>query len=149
MLHRFQQFSTAISCLYHDIQKIERVEMAKYALKGPHAQCLLVMAGFPEGITSAELTEQCEKDKAAISRAVAELEEAGLLVRCQRDGLRYRARLVLTPEGHEAAQKVISRVQLAVERAGAGLDEEERTVFYRVLGRIAENLHAVCEDGLE
>ena len=149
MLHRFQQFSTVISCLYHDIQKIERVEMAKYALKGPHAQCLLVMAGFPEGITSAELTEQCEKDKAAISRAVAELEEAGLLVRCQKDGLRYRARLVLTPEGQEAAQKVISRVQLAVERAGAGLDEEERIVFYRVLGRIAENLHAVCEDGLE
>ena len=149
MLHRYQQFSTAISCLYHDIQKLERVEMAKYGLKGPHAHCLKVMAEFPEGITSAELTEQCEKDKAAISRAVAELEEAGLLVRCQRDGLRYRARLVLTPEGQEAAGKVIARVQLAVERAGAGLDEEERTVFYRVLGRIAENLHAVCEDGLE
>ena len=125
MLHRFQQFSTAISCLYHDIQKIERVEMAKYALKGPHAQCLLVMAGFPEGITSAELTEQCEK------------EEAGLRVRCQKDGMRYRARLVLTLGGQEAAQKGMSRVQLAVERAGAGLDEEERTVFYRVLGRIA------------
>lgn len=149
MLHRFQQFSTAISCLYHDIQKLERVEMAKYGLKGPHAQCLLVMARYPEGITSAELTEQCEKDKAAISRAVAELEEAGLLVRCQKDGLRYRARLVLTPEGQEAAGKVISRVQLAVERAGAGLDEEERAGFYRVLGRIAENLHTVCEDGLK
>lgn len=149
MLHRFQQFSTAISCLYHDIQKIERVEMAKYGLKGPHAQCLQVMAGYPEGITSTELTEKCEKDKAAISRAVAEMEEAGLLVRSQKDGLRYRARLVLTPKGQEAAGKVIDRIQLAVERAGAGLEEEERTVFYRVLGRIAENLHAVCEDGLD
>lgn len=149
MLHRFQQFSTAISCLYHDIQKLERVEMAKYGLKGPHAQCLQVMAGFPEGITATELTERCEKDKAAISRAVAELEEAGLLVRSQKDGLRYRAQLVLTPKGQEAAGKVIDRIRLAVERAGAGLDEEERTVFYRVLGRIAENLHAVCEDGLE
>ena len=149
MLHRFQQFSTAISCLYHDIQKIERVEMAKYGLKGPHAHCLQVMAGFPEGITSAELTEQCEKDKAAISRAAAELEEAGLLVRSQKDGLHYRARLVLTPEGQEAAGKVISRIQLAVERAGAGLDDEERAAFYRVLGRIAENLHTVCEAGLK
>lgn len=149
MIHRYQQFSTAISCLYHDMQKLERVEMAKYGLKGPHAHCLQVMAGFPKGITSAQLTERCEKDKAAISRAVAELEEAGLLVRCQKDGLRYRARLVLTPEGQEAAGKVVSRIQLAVERAGAGLDEEERTVFYRVLGRIAENLHAACEDGLK
>ena len=76
MIHRYQQFSTAISCLYHDIQKLERVEMAKYGLKGPHAHCLQVMAGFPKGITSAQLTERCEKDKAAISRAVAELEEA-------------------------------------------------------------------------
>lgn len=149
MLYRFQQFSTAISCLYHDIQKLERVEMAKYGLKGPHAQCLQVMAGFPEGITSTELTEKCEKDKAAISRAVAEMEEAGLLVRSQKDGLCYRARLVLTPKGQEAAGKVIDRIRLAVERAGAGLEEEERTVFYRVLGRIAENLHAVCEDGLD
>ena len=149
MLHRFQQFSTAISCLYHDIQKLERVEMAKYGLKGPHAQCLQVMAGYPEGITSTELTEKCEKDKAAISRVVAEMEEAGLLVRSQKDGLRYRARLVLTPKGQEAAGKVIDRIQLAVERAGAGLEEEERIVFYRVLGRIAENLHAVCEDGLD
>ena len=149
MLHRFQQFSTAISSLYHDIQKIERVEMAKYGLKGPHAQCLQVMAGYPEGITSTELTEKCEKDKAAISRAVAEMEEAGLLVRSQKDGLHYRARLVLTPKGQEAAGKVIDRIQLAVERAGAGLEEEERIVFYRVLGRIAENLHAVCEDGLD
>ena len=149
MRHRFQQFSTAISCLYHDIQKLERVEMAKYGLKGPHAQCLQVMAGYPEGITSTELTEQCEKDKAAISRAVAEMEEAGLLVRRQKDGLHYRARLVLTPKGQEAAGKVIDRIQLAVERAGAGLEEEERIVFYRVLGRIAENLHAVCEDGLD
>ena len=149
MIHRYQQFSTAISCLYHDIQKLERVEMAKYGLKGPHAHCLQVMAGFPKGITSAQLTERCEKDKAAISRAVAELEEAGLLVRCQKDGLRYRAQLVLTPEEQEAAGKVVSRIQLAVERAGAGLDEEERTVFYRVLGRIAENLHAACEDGLK
>ena len=149
MIHRYQQFSTAISCLYHDIQKLERVEMAKYGLKGHHAHCLQVMAGFPKGITSAQLTERCEKDKAAISRAVAELEEAGLLVRCQKDGLRYRAQLVLTPEGQEAAGKVVSRIQRAVERAGAGLDEEERTVFYRVLGRIAENLHAACEDGLK
>ena len=149
MVSRYESFSTCISCMYHDIQRIERAEMARYGLKGPHAQCLQVMAGFPKGITSAQLTEQCEKDKAAISRAVAELEEAGLLVRCQKDGLRYRARLVLTPEGQEAAGKVISRIQLAVERAGAGLDDEERAAFYRVLGRIAENLHTVCEAGLK
>ena len=150
MIHRFEQFSSAISCIYKYIQKIEREEMAKYGLKGPHDQCLVALSrAGEEGLTASQLCGVCDKDKAAISRAVAEMEEAGLLVRRQKDGLHYRARLVLTPKGQEAAGKVIDRIQLAVERAGAGLEEEERIVFYRVLGRIAENLHAVCEDGLD
>jgi hypothetical protein len=35
-----------------------------------------------------------------------------------------------------------------VELAGAGLTDGDREVFYRVLALIAENLHAICKDGL-
>jgi aminoglycoside phosphotransferase family enzyme len=76
MTRKYEIFSTVVSSLYHDIQKIERTEMAKYGLKGPHAQCLVVMARYPEGITASRLCELCERDKAAISRTVAELETA-------------------------------------------------------------------------
>ena len=65
MENRYELISASISSMYHDIQKIERVEMAKYGLKGPHAQCLLVMNRHPQGITAARLCEACEKDKAA------------------------------------------------------------------------------------
>ena len=148
MVSRYESFSTCISCIYHDIQRIERAEMARYGLKGPHAQCLLVMSRFPEGITAARLCEVCEKDKAAISRIVAELEQMGMVRRTEHNGTRYRASLTLTEQGQTAAKAVEEKAQLAVERAGAGLDDKSREVFYSVLALSAGNLHAVCKNGL-
>ncbi len=149
MIGKYALFSSVISSLYHNIQHIERVEMAKYGLKGPHAQCLVVLAAHPEGMTAAELCGLCEKDKAAVSRILAELEQAGLLLRKERNGVRYRAALVLTDSGMTVARSVNARVELAVERAGAGLQDSHREVFYQVLATIAGNLHTICTDGLE
>ena len=149
MENRYELLSGSISCMYHDIQKIERVEMAKYGLKGPHAQCLLVMSKYPQGITAARLCEACEKDKAAISRTLAELEEAGMVIRVNRNGSRYRSSLMLTEQGKAAAAAVVEKARLAVELAGTGFDESEREIFYRVLAIIAGNLHNLCRDGLE
>lgn len=149
MISKYELFSSSVSCLYHDIQKIERVEMTKFGLKGPHAQCLLAMSRYPEGVTAAQLCEICEKDKAAISRTVAELEKFGMILRVERNGTRYRAKLTLTQQGKTAAQAVNERAQLAVERAGEGFDDAQREVFYRVLALIAENLHTICKDGLK
>ena len=145
---RYELFSSAISCMYHDIQRIERVEMANYGLKGPHAQCLLAMGRHPEGITAARLCAVTDKDKAAISRILAELEQAGMVLRNTRGGVRYRALLTLTEQGKAAAQAVVEKARLAVERAGTGFDDGEREVFYRVLSKIAGNLHTICRDGL-
>lgn len=149
MISKYELFTASVSCMYHDIQKIERVEMAKFGLKGPQAQCLLALSRHPEGITAAQLCAVCEKDKAAVSRTVAELEQAGLVRRADHNGSRYRALLTLTEIGYDAARAVNERARLAVDQAGAGLDDAQREVFYRVLALIAGNLHAICKDGLK
>ena len=149
MENRYELISASISSMYHDIQKIERIEMAKYGLKGPHAQCLLAMKKHPQGITAARLCEICEKDKAAVSRILAELEEAGMILRESRNGSRYRASLTLTGQGMAAAEAVVEKARQAVEVAGIGFDEKEREVFYRVLAIIAGNLHRLCREGLK
>lgn len=149
MENRYELISASISSMYHDIQKIERIEMAEYGLKGPHAQCLLAMKKHPQGITAARLCEICEKDKAAVSRILAELEEAGMILRENRNGSRYRASLTLTEQGMAAAEAVVEKARQAVEVAGIGFDEKEREVFYRVLAIIAGNLHKLCRDGLK
>ena len=148
MENRYELLSGAISCMYHDIRKIERVEMARYGLKGPHVQCLLAIKKHPEGITAARLCEICEKDKAAVSRTLAELEEVGMIYRENRNGSRYRSALMLTEQGEIAAEAVVEKVRMAVERAGIGFGEAEREVFYRVLALIAGNLHKLCKEGL-
>lgn len=149
MISKYELFSGVVSSLYHDIQRIERTEMAKYGLKGPHAQCLVIMSRHPEGITASRLCEVCEKDKAAISRTVAELEQAGLLTRNEKNGIRYRVPLVLTESGRATAETVKTVVQRAVEQAGDGLNDQQREVFYYVLGHIAQNLHTIGRNGLK
>lgn len=149
MASRFEQFSASVSCIYRCIQKIERVEMAKYGLKGPHAQCLLAMSRYPEGITSSQLCTICDKDKAAISRTVGELEREGMIERALQGGNRYRALLTLTPQGEVAAVQVDERAKLAVEKAGGGMTDDQRAVFYQVLELIAGHLQSICEEGLE
>ena len=149
MISKYELFSASVSCMYHDIQKIERLEMAKYGLKGPHAQCLLAMSRHPAGITAARLCEICEKDKAAISRILAELEQSGMVVQEMPNGSKYRAILTLTEQGKSAAATVSHKAQLAVEQAGAGLNDAQREVFYQVLSLIAGNLHTICKEGIK
>ena len=149
MIGRFEQFCAAISSIQHSIARIERVEMEKYGLKGPHAQCMLVMERNPAGITAAELCGICEKDKAAISRTLAELEAAGMITRLDVNGKRYRSRLYLTEKGKMVAGQVDDRVHQAVSRVSRGYDVQTREIFVQVLNQIAGNLQELCEKGLQ
>lgn len=145
MLNRFTQFCSAISIVNRAIQKIERDEMERTGNKGAYAQYLVAMIQYPEGITAAQLCELCDRDKAAVSRAVAEMEEKGLI---RREGTHYRTRLFLTEMGLETAQYVCERAVVAVLEAGKGLSEADRAVFYSSMERIAANLQTLSRDGL-
>lgn len=125
------------------------MEMEKYGLKGPHAQCMLVMERNPEGITAAQLCGTCEKDKAAISRTLAELEAAGMITREDPNGKRYRSQLYLTDKGRTVAKQVDDRVHRAVSRVSNGYDVATREIFVHVLGLIAVNLQDLCKNGLQ
>ena len=145
MLNRFSQFCFSVSAIQRAVQKIERDEMESRGFKGAFAQYLAVMIQYPDGVTAAQLCEICDRDKAAVSRAVTEMEERGLLTR---QGNHYRALLFLTPAGEETARFVCSRAVIAVAEAGKGLSDAERAVFYGALERIATNLQVICKDGL-
>ena len=148
MVERFEQFSALISGAYRLVQKLERTEMGAYGLKGAFAQYLLVMSHYPQGITSAQLCEACEKDKAAVSRAVSEMESKGLVVREGEGEQSYRALLFLTDEGRRAAEFVSQRASVAVVKANEGISEEQRRVFYETLEQFNENLQRICESGI-
>lgn len=145
MVTRFSQFTAYISELYWMIQKIEREEMESLGLKGPQAECLVAMSRRKDGVTAAELSTLCEKDKAAISRSIADLVSRGLV---SREGSAYRALLHLTEEGRKVAEQVNRKVALAVHRAGKGLTEEARASLYESLEQISRNIKKISQEGL-
>jgi DNA-binding MarR family transcriptional regulator len=148
MLNRFERFSFAISEISRCWHKLAAEELAKYALNSPHAVYLNTLYQHAEGITAAKLGELCGKDKADVSRMVSILEKKELLQREAVGDNMYRALLKLTDKGQEAARHVQQRAALAVELAGAGLSEQERSTFYHALGLITANLQTLSKEGL-
>ena len=148
MLNRFARFSLAISEIDRCWHKLAADEMSKYALNSPHAFYLTTLHDFPEGITAAKLGELCGKNKADVSRMIAILEKKGLVRKEAVGNNFYRAKLLLTEAGKQAAEHVQRRAALAVELAGSGMSDTDREIFYRCLESIATNLQTLSKEGL-
>ncbi|MBQ6895697.1 MAG: MarR family transcriptional regulator [Oscillospiraceae bacterium] len=148
MQGRYEQFSFIVSVINRQIQKIERDEMIKFGHKGAFAQYLMIMRHHPDGITASQLSELCDKDKAAVSRVLAEMTEKGLVLRKTENDTAYRAKLVLTEEGHRIAEIVSQRGMQAVDAVGNELSNEERKNFYSTLDYIASKLQLISKEGI-
>ncbi len=145
MVERFEKFSYAIFEISRCWHKLATEEMEKYDLKGTFSVYLLALHRSKDGLTAARLCELCGRDKADVSRAVAQMIRKGLV---SREGRNYRAVLRLTPEGAQAAEQVCVRAAVAVELAGKGFSSEDRATFYQVLGTITSNLQTLSKEGL-
>ena len=145
MVQRYERFSSAVSRISYCIQKIETEVMSKYGLAGACAQYLAALGGSEGGLTVSALSKACMKDKAAVSRAVSQMEEKGFVCRNSSGGNMYRAPIVLTEKGKEVSAYVARRASSAVEIAG--LKDADREKFYAALKLIADNLTQMCEGG--
>jgi DNA-binding MarR family transcriptional regulator len=137
MEKRFENFTIAILKLNKLVQKIKLYEMKDYDLKAIHVMCIYYLSENPEGLTASELTRSTLEDKAAISRALATLQEREFV---KYDSNTYGANVTLTENGEKVAKFITLRAESAVEAGGSSLTDEEREVFYRSLSSIAENL---------
>lgn len=145
MIDRFSRFSLSISEIYRYWHHITASEMEKYDLKSSRGIYLIALNRHPEGITAAQLSEICDRNKADVSRASAELEQKGFLMK---EGGHYRALLKLTAEGKRVAEDICEQAGRAVEAGGKGLSEEERAFFYETMERIAANLREMSRNGI-
>ncbi len=148
MIQRFEQFTSAIFEISRCWHRLAEDELSVYGLKGPHATYLTVMYRYEAGITGPELCRLCGRDKSDLSRAVALLQEKGLVVKEAVDRSLYRGLLKLTEQGRAVAGKISERACLAVEMAGGDLSEETRETFYRALLSITGHLQEISKEGL-
>ncbi len=141
MEKRFETFTFLILQINRAIQRIKSLEMTEFQLKGIHAMCLFYLHREPGTLTQAELAKLCAEDKASVCRALSELISRGLLIDTQPyQSKKYNAKLLLTEQGTELAEKVRQKVANALDVVGSGLQENEREILYRCLNRINDNL---------
>ena len=137
-MDRFETFSLALFQLSRYWNRIAAEAMKPYELKGPHAFYLVTILRHNGRITASGLCGLCGRDKADVSRSIAEMERKGLLERVGKNP--YRAMLQLTESGLLAADRIRQTAGEIVERVGGDLTEENRTVFYNALGSITANM---------
>ena len=99
-------------------------------------------------MTSAELCEHCEEDKATISRAVDYLETNGFLLR-DAGAKRYKSPLLLTEKGRDTGKRIAEKIDGVLETISHALTEEERIEFYRSLSTISRSLEAIVQNSEE
>lgn len=145
---QFKEFCTRITEINSTINAIKIRETEEVGLKGSHVMLLYELNRRNEGMTGAELSDVLCLDKAAISRAVAQLEEKGFVrTDLPKTGKRYRALIRLTKEGTKMADTLEDKIDRAV---GAGtvseLTDDERKKFYGVLSEISQNLKTYLDN---
>ncbi len=148
MIGRFEIFTLALSEMLTSWNKIATDELKPFSLKGGYVVYLVALYKYSDGLTSANLCELCNKDKADVSRAVCEMEKKGIVERKNVTVNGYRAKITLTEKGKEITHALRERVKLAVEKGGEGLSDEQREKFYEALGVISENLKKISKEGL-
>ena len=144
MQERFETFTVLINRISRDIRKIKNQEMAVYHLRSAHVSCLYYIYSL-DGVTSAELCEHCEEDKATISRALDYLEANGFVLRDSDRTKRYRSPLRLTERGQDAGKRIAEKIDTVLDTVSRTLTDEERAAFYRSLSAISRSLDAIAQ----
>ena len=128
MTARFETFTVLINRISRNIRKIKNQEMAEYGLRSAHVSCLYYLY-CSNGLTSTDLCERCEEDKATISRAIEYLEQNNYITCQSKSAKRYKSPIVLTEKGEIVAKKISDKISGVIDEISADLPNEERAAF--------------------
>lgn len=139
MIERFKTFTILIASLSRNIRRIKTDEMFKWDLKSNHVSCLYYLY-VNKALTSKQLCDICDEDKANVSRSIEYLKENGYITNIKDDRKRYKSPFVLTEKGMEIGKKLYDRIEEVLSEVSRGITEEERLIMYKCLNIINNNL---------
>ena len=143
---RFEQFSSLISGIYRDIQKLKTKWTEPLGMKSVHIFWVYLLKNHPEGLTASELSRYSQSNRSLISREIQELIDLGYVCVDKHVSLRrYGQKLHLTETGLQIAHR-ISQASLEIQnKVNADIPDEDLQVLYRTLGTLMENFHKLTE----
>ena len=146
---RFEQFSSLISGIYRDIQKIKAKWTEPLGMKAVHIFWVYLLKNHPDGLSASELSRHSQSNRSLVSREIQDLINLGYVQAENSKQRRYGQKLTLTQSGQEVAER-ISEASLEIQnQVSANIPEEDLIVLYRTLGILMENFHQIAEQSLE
>lgn len=147
---RFEQFSSLISGIYRNIQKLKSKWTEPLGMKSVHIFWVYLLRNHPAGLTAAELSRHSQSNRSLVSREIQELIDLGYVSYTEKPGGRkYAHKLILTPSGQAVAER-ISEASLNIQnQVNQGIPEEDLAVLYRALGILLENFDRLTEQTTE
>lgn len=145
MENRYQIFTVLLNQITRSIHKIKTEQMIQFDLKSAHVSCLYYLYTLDKELTSKELCDACNEDKAHISRALDDLEKKGYITCSDIKAKRYRSPLRLSQKGKEVGKYITSTIENILFKASEGLSLEQRNTMLFCLECISENLNEICK----
>ena len=138
---RFEEFSSLISGVHGNIQKLKTRYTTQLGLKAVHVLWIYLLRVHPEGMSASELAAAGQSSRSLVSREIDDLFSKGIIfTQDNGDKRRYGWKLMLTDKGRQLADvisAVITDIQNTVSR---DIPEEDLITFYRTLRTLADGL---------
>ncbi|MFG1347388.1 MarR family transcriptional regulator [Xanthobacter autotrophicus DSM 431] len=131
-----ERVSMAVAQLYADRFGISRAEWRVLAALGVNA-----------AMAARDISAYSTLDKMQVSRAVARLEEAGLVTRATDDADRRAKILTLTPAGRALFRKIVPLAKAREEDLLQDLNAEERAVLEQAMDKVLARAQGLVERG--
>lgn len=131
-----ERVSMAVAQLYADRFGISRAEWRVLAALGANG-----------AMAAKDISAYSTLDKMQVSRAVARLEEAGLIIRAADDADRRAQILTLTPAGRTLFRKIVPLAQAREQDLLQDLDANERAVLARAMDKVLARAQGLVDRG--
>lgn len=118
-------------------EAISRLYAERFGLTIPGWRVMAILAQHP-GLSAGEVAVRTAMDKVAVSRAVAQLMEAGYLERQFADDDRRRSMLTLSAQGGGVYDQVVPLARRMEAELVESLSPQDRAVFDRLLAQLTK-----------
>ena len=144
---RFEEFSSLISCIHGNIQKLKARYTTQLGLKSVHVFWLYLLRIHPEGMSASELAAAVQSNRSLISRELDTLFDKDIIyTRGNGDKRRYGWKLMLTGKGEQLADVISAVITDTQNIVSQDISEEDLITFYRTLKTLANKFDQLTEN---
>ena len=135
----FERFAQMLSNATKSLYRLKSRCMSKYGLSSTHTACLRKLYENPDGLTKSEIADNCEIDKAQITRIIGEL-IAKNYVKDDSSKKTYNRKFFLTAVGKKITDEINETVVDVVKYVNEDIPREDIEHFYSVFEAINKKL---------